>query len=320
MDLPAADPEILPYIIESKGASMLDQTQRELLETVEAEDVRFIRLSYADLFGQPRNMAIMSSGLKNALLEGVPTDASKIAGFEDGSDEDLFLVPDSSTASLLPWRPAHDRVMRLLCDIRTHDGAESVYSTRNLLRSTVEEAVDLGYIINAGADCEFTLFRMDEQGHGALVVAAPDAGLHVDALLGGALEAGVALAEDDDGHVGCLDADGGPCGGDVGPAGDAPLLGRVFAGRAQAGCGESQQKDENLFHGRSSSPAVRVNGKERIAGRGHRICSLLTPCPQQPPGWRRSLEARSVSKRCQARCFRASCWKVQNVQSNDMLN
>ena len=144
---------------------MLDQTQRELLETVEAEDVRFIRLSYADLFGQPRNMAIMSPGLKNALLEGVPTDASKIAGFEDGSDEDLFLVPDSSTASLLPWRPAHDRVMRLLCDIRTHDGAESVYSTRNLLRSTVEEAVDLGYIINAGADCEFTLFRMDEQGH-----------------------------------------------------------------------------------------------------------------------------------------------------------
>lgn len=144
---------------------MLDQTQRELLETVKAEDVRFIRLSYADLFGQPKNMAIMSSGLEKALIEGMPTDASKIAGFECGEAQDLFLVPDSSTASLLPWRPAHDRVMRLLCDIRTADGAESVYSTRNLLRQAMEEAVDLGYIINAGTDCEFTLFRMDEQGH-----------------------------------------------------------------------------------------------------------------------------------------------------------
>ena len=163
-------------------------------------------------------------------------------------------------------------------------------------------------------------FRMDEQGHGALVVAAPDAGLHVDALLGGALEAGVALAEDDDGHVGCLDADGGPCGGNVGPAGDAPLLGRAFAGRAHAGRGESQQEDENLFHGRSSWPRRRVKGKARCAGRGDTFCSLLPSWPQQPPGWRSSLEARGVSKRCQARSFRASCWKVQNVQSNDMLN
>jgi len=120
--------------------------------------------------------------------------------------------------------------------------------------------------------------RMEKQGYGALVVAAPDASLHVNALLGGAVDARSALAEDDDGHVARLNADGRPCGGDVGSAGDAPLLG----GRAQAGHGESQQEDENLFHGRSSWPRRRVEGKARCAGRGDTFCSLLPSWPQPP--------------------------------------
>lgn len=143
---------------------MLDQTQRELLNTVEEEDIRFIRLAYCDLFGRPKNMAIMSSQLKKAFEEGIPADAGKIAGFEKSSSPDVFLVPDSSTASILPWRPSHDRVMRLMCDLRTADGQDSVFSSRKILKDAVQEASDMGYIINAGTQCEFTLFRTDETG------------------------------------------------------------------------------------------------------------------------------------------------------------
>lgn len=143
---------------------MLDQTQSELLNTVEEEDIRFIRLAYCDLFGRPKNMAIMSSQLKKAFEEGIPADAGKIAGFEKSSSPDVFLVPDSSTASILPWRPSHDRVMRIMCDLWTADGQDSVFSSRKILKNAVQEAADMGYIINAGTRCEFTLFRTDETG------------------------------------------------------------------------------------------------------------------------------------------------------------
>jgi len=143
---------------------MLDQTQNDLLEMVRDEDVRFIRLAYCDMHGQPKNMAIMSSQLRKAFEEGILFEGSFLTGTEGESAPDLLLFPDSATASILPWRPAHERVMRLLCDIRTPDGKDYVYSSRTILRDAVQQAADEGYIVNAGAECEFYLFRLDEHG------------------------------------------------------------------------------------------------------------------------------------------------------------
>ena len=44
----------------------MDQTIADILEFVEENDVKFIRLAYCDLFGIQKNMAIMAGQLKKA--------------------------------------------------------------------------------------------------------------------------------------------------------------------------------------------------------------------------------------------------------------
>lgn len=142
----------------------MDTTTMDLLQLVEDEDVKFIRLAYCDLNGQPKNMAIMSSQLKKALEEGISFDGSTVPGFSSSEYADLFLVPDGSTVSILPWRPAHERVMRMQCNIVNSDGSDYEPYTRNILQRAVDRAVDMGYIVNIGTEIEFILFRLDEDG------------------------------------------------------------------------------------------------------------------------------------------------------------
>ena len=142
----------------------MDQSMMDLLQLVEDEDVKFIRLAYCDLNGQLKNMAIMSSELRRAVEEGISFDASAVLGFTGVEYSDLFLVPDSSTVSILPWRPAHERVMRMQCDVKNPDGSIFEPYCRNVLRNAVDRAISLGYIVNIGTECEFYLFRQDEEG------------------------------------------------------------------------------------------------------------------------------------------------------------
>lgn len=78
--------------------------------------------AFCDIFGRQKIIAIQPSLLASAFEGGIPIDASRIMGFEKEADSELFLVPDTSTMSLLPWRPAHGRVVRFFCDIRRSDG------------------------------------------------------------------------------------------------------------------------------------------------------------------------------------------------------
>lgn len=146
----------------------MDQSTQDLLQLAEDEDVKFIRLAYCDLNGQLKNMAIMSSELKRAAEEGISIDASAVDGFEGAEGDDLFLVPDSSTVSILPWRPARERVMRMQCDVRNPDGSQFEPYCRNVLRRAVDRAIDMGYIVNIGTECEFYLFCLDDQGRPTL--------------------------------------------------------------------------------------------------------------------------------------------------------
>lgn len=142
----------------------MDQTVVEILDLVRENDVKFIRLAYCDLFGQQKNMAIMSSQLERAFQEGIAFDASAVKGFRTVNCSDLFLVPDASTVSILPWRPAHERVMRMDCDVKNPDGTDFTGYSRYILRAAAQRCADMGYICNIGTECEFYLFRTDERG------------------------------------------------------------------------------------------------------------------------------------------------------------
>jgi len=140
----------------------------DILRLVRDEDVKFIRLAFTDLGGIPKNMAIMSSELRRALREGIAFDASAVSGLTPIECSDLFLVPDCSTISILPWRPAHERVMRIACDVHNPDGSEFEAYSRSVLKKAVARAVEMGYIVNIGTECEFFLFQVGENGEPTL--------------------------------------------------------------------------------------------------------------------------------------------------------
>ena len=112
-------------------------TEMEVLDYVEENDVKFVRLAFVDLYGTLKNIAIMPSELPRAFQGGISFDASAVKGFGDVTDSVLFLVPDPNTLTVLPWRPQTGRVVRMLCDCRTPDGQPFEGYSRAILRRQV---------------------------------------------------------------------------------------------------------------------------------------------------------------------------------------
>lgn len=136
----------------------------KLMETIEDHDVKFIRLVFCDIFGIPKNIAIMTDRLPQAVEKGISFDASAISGFSNVEESDLFLFPDLSTFALLPWRPSEGCVARLFCCIRYPDGRPFEGDGRYLLQAAQEKAQADGYGFLVGPECEFYLFETDEKG------------------------------------------------------------------------------------------------------------------------------------------------------------
>lgn len=141
-------------------------TESEVLDFVKEEDVKFIRLAYFDLRGKQRNTSIMASQLERAFAEGISFDASAIDGFEKPNKSDLYLHPDASTLSVIPWRPNTGKVVRMFCNIRYPDGRAYEKDSRTLLQKAVKIAKnECGLDFYIGSEAEFYLFKLDENGN-----------------------------------------------------------------------------------------------------------------------------------------------------------
>ena len=140
-------------------------SEKEVIEFVREEDVKFIKLAFCDVFGKQKNVSITESELERAFKTGVAIDASAIKGFGDEARSDLFLHPDPSTLSILPWRPEHGRVVRMFCDISYPDGTPFDCDSRLILKTAVKTAEDQGLAFSFGSELEFYLFKLDENGN-----------------------------------------------------------------------------------------------------------------------------------------------------------
>ena len=158
------------------------RTINEVLEYLEEDDVKFIRLTFCDIFGQLKNINIMSSELNRAFEYGIPIEASVIEGFagtvEGADDADLFLFPDLTTLTTLPWRPQQGKVIKFYCDIKYPDGSMFENNCRLILERTIKKLDILGYRCNIGPECEFYLFNLDE--HEKPTIKTYDSGGYLD--------------------------------------------------------------------------------------------------------------------------------------------
>ncbi len=140
-------------------------SKQEVMQYVQEEDVKFIRLAFCDVFGKQKNISIMPEELPRAFEYGIAIDASAIEGFGDETHSDLLLHPDADTLMPLPWRPEHGRVVRMFCTISYPDGRTFECDSRSILKQAVQDAEKAGFHFFFGAEQEFYLFNLDDNGN-----------------------------------------------------------------------------------------------------------------------------------------------------------
>ena len=140
-------------------------TESEVLEFVKEEDVKFVRLAFFDVKGKQKNISIMADQLHRAFELGISFDASAIDGFEAPDKSDLFLHPDPTTLSVLPWRPNTGKVCRMFCNIKYPDGTPYEKDCRTLLKNAIKYAKEkYNLSLSFGPEVEFYLFKLNEAG------------------------------------------------------------------------------------------------------------------------------------------------------------
>lgn len=143
---------------------MAKYTPDDVKRMVMEQDVKFIRLQFTDIFGTLKNVSITSDLLEKALNNQCMFDGSSIEGFVRIEESDMYLRPDPNTFAIFPWRSQSDRVARMICDVYNPDGTPFSGDPRYVLKKTLKEAAELGYTFNAGPECEFFLFQVDNNG------------------------------------------------------------------------------------------------------------------------------------------------------------
>lgn len=143
---------------------MSKYSREDIIRMVQEENVEFIRMQFTDIFGQMKNVAITASQIEKAVNNQIMIDGSSIEGFTRIHESDQYLHPDLDTFNILPWRPQHGKVARLICDVYNPDGTPFIGDPRHILKAQLEKASALGYTFNVGPECEFFLFETDADG------------------------------------------------------------------------------------------------------------------------------------------------------------
>jgi glutamine synthetase len=139
--------------------TLKSRDKESVLASVSEEKVFFVRLQFIDILGMPKNIVIPASGLESAFDEGVPFDASSIAGYATIEESDKIAQPDPASFVILPESVEHRKTAKLNCDIFEPNGKRFEGDVKYVLEKIMQKAESLGYIYNTGPECEFFLFK-----------------------------------------------------------------------------------------------------------------------------------------------------------------
>lgn len=130
-----------------------------VLNTVNNRDVHFLRFWFADVLGNLKSFAINPNELERAFAIGMPLSGQCIADIHEDKEVDVIACPQASSFQILPWRPSENSVARMFCDIKTPDGEAYEFDTRQVLKSVLEKASKMGYLVNVKPNLEFYYFE-----------------------------------------------------------------------------------------------------------------------------------------------------------------
>ena len=149
---------------------MSKYTKEDIIKSAQKNNVGFIRLQFTDMFGIMKNVAITLSQLEKALDNDCMFDGSSIDGFVRIDESDMYLHPDYDTWTIFPWRKHQNaQTARLICSVYKSDNETPFMGDpRNVLQKVMDEAAEMGFGFNVGPECEFFLFKLDENGNPTL--------------------------------------------------------------------------------------------------------------------------------------------------------
>ncbi len=93
----------------------MKRTAQDILNFVEDNDVKFVKLTFCDIFGNQKNVSLFASELPRAFEQGISFDGSSIAGFMNMEERPgpLARPRHRHRAALAPHRgPRHPHVLR----------------------------------------------------------------------------------------------------------------------------------------------------------------------------------------------------------------
>ncbi len=121
------------------------KTKDDVFKLVKENNVKFIRLWFADIVGQLKSFAITDGELEMAMEQGMGFDGSSITGYQDIEESDMIAMPDAETFQLLPWRPREQGVARMFCNIMLPEGKPYEGDPRYVLKRALERAKKMGF-------------------------------------------------------------------------------------------------------------------------------------------------------------------------------
>ena len=153
-------------------------TAKDILDLARKLNVRSMRLQFTDILGVNKNVEIPASQFGKALAGDIMFDGSSIEGFVRIEESDMLLAPDFETFRLFPWGDPDARVARLICDINMPTGEPFAGDPRGVLKRQIARAKEMGFLMNAGMEAEFFLFRPGAEG--GVTTATHDVGGYFD--------------------------------------------------------------------------------------------------------------------------------------------
>lgn len=166
-------------------------------EQIEDRSLDVVRLAFADLHGILRGKTLVKDQVPGAMRNGCTMTTTMLAkdtshrtvypaftvGGGFGMDEmtgagDFVMLPDPTTFRVLPWAP---ETGWLLCDIYFPNGQPVPFSTRQVLRDTLDKLEDAGFDYVSGLEVEFHIFKLEDPmmglEHGTQPGTPPDVSL-----------------------------------------------------------------------------------------------------------------------------------------------
>jgi glutamine synthetase len=141
-----------------------DRRKQAVLEQAERERVRFVNLQFTDVVGLVKSVTIPVHQLEDCIDHGKWFDGSSIEGFARIAESDMYLDPDLSTFSVIPWERGPDTTAKVICNVYTPEGEPFPGDPRHVLRRALREAEALGLRFNTGPELEFFLLRLNADG------------------------------------------------------------------------------------------------------------------------------------------------------------